>query len=97
MLPIRMVPLVWDLMKKVEVMAREKKMCAAVQRWMIDMLGPSTDNDLRGNGAVKEDSEVGLLSLRRKSERLMFVKKATIAKDRFARVPARMASEVMAD
>jgi hypothetical protein len=85
-------------MKKVEIMAREKKMCAAVQRWMINMLGPSAADDAwLENGAVKEDSEVGLLGLGRKSERLIFVKKATIAKDRFARVPARMVSEVMAD
>ncbi len=45
---------------------------------------------------MKEDFGDALLKSGRKRERHMFVKRATIAKERFARVPARIASEVIA-
>ncbi len=45
---------------------------------------------------MKEDFENVLLRPGRKRERNMFVRRATIAKERFARVPARIASELIA-
>jgi len=45
---------------------------------------------------VKEDFENVLLRPGRKIERHMFARRATIAKQRFARVPARIASEFIA-